>query len=58
METMVIVTTLRELLMLHKWLVVKVAKDPKTVIPLLRIMLLGRTRNRKKKKYVRVKIDK
>jgi len=55
---MVIVTTLRELLMLHKWLVVKVAKDPKTVIPLLRIMLLGRTRNRKKKKYVRVKIDK
>lgn len=57
METMVIVTTLRELLLLHKWLVVKVAKDPKTVVPILRIMLLGRTRNRKKKRNVRVKIE-
>lgn len=56
METMVIITSLRELLILHRWLLVKVAKDPKTVMPLIRLMLSGRVRNRRKGRHVKVKV--
>jgi hypothetical protein len=57
METIVIITSLREMLILHRWLLVKVAKDPKTVMPLLRLMLSGKVKNRRKKRYVQVKLE-
>jgi hypothetical protein len=42
---------------LHRWLLVKVAKDPKTVIPILRLMLFGRVKNRRIRRNVKVKIE-
>lgn len=57
METMVIITSIRELVLLHRWLLVKVAKDQKTVVPLLRLMLSGKVRNRRKGRYVKVKVE-
>jgi hypothetical protein len=55
---MVIITTLRELFVLHRWLVVKIAKDPKAVVPILRLMLSGKVKNRKKRRYTEVKLKK
>jgi ribosomal protein S17 len=57
MDTMVIITNMRELMVLHRWLLVKVAKDPKTVILLLRLMLFGRVKNRRMRRNVKVKIE-
>jgi hypothetical protein len=57
MDTMVIITNMRELMVLHRWLLVKVAKDPKTVIPILRLMLFGRVKNRRIRRNVKVKIE-
>ena len=54
---MVIITSIRELVLLHRWLLVKVAKDPKTVMPLLRLMLSGRVKNRRKGKYIKIKVE-
>jgi hypothetical protein len=56
METLVIIASIRELLILHRWLLVKVAKDPKTVMPLLRLMLSGRIINRRKGRHIKVTV--
>ncbi len=58
METIVIITSVRELFLLHRWLLVKVAKEPKTAMVLLRLMLFGRTKDHRKKRNVKVKLDK
>ena len=58
METIVIITSVRELLLLHRWLLVKVAKEPKAAMVLLRLMLFGRIKNHRKRRNVRVKLDK
>jgi hypothetical protein len=39
-------------------LVVKIAKDPKAVVPILRLMLSGKVKNRKKRRYTEVKLKK
>lgn len=46
METMEMVNSLREFLVLYRWLIVKFAKEPKKATLILRLMLL---RTRKKR---------
>ncbi len=49
METIMIITNIRELLALYRWLLIKVAKDPRKARQIMRLMLYGRTRKRKVK---------
>lgn len=56
METYQIIAGLRDIIQLHRWLIVKVVKDPKKATVILRLMIFGRIRNRHSNKKVKVKL--
>ncbi|GAA4468462.1 hypothetical protein GCM10023093_26100 [Nemorincola caseinilytica] len=50
METIVIITSLRELFALYRWVLIRVAKDPKKAAQIVRLVIYSSKRNRKHRK--------
>lgn len=50
METIVIITSLKELFALYRWVLIRVAKDPKKAAQIVRLVIYGSKRNRKCRK--------